>query len=299
MNSGPPTKNSTKNPTKKPSKKEKLASIAEWDAIIGRYPPGNRASLVQQIVLMLASNAFIVYQLVTHRMQPLHLVLLVAVEAVLLSVVAFVQSRTVPPEAKTPSEQTVGQRLGTLAFGLFWLAAVYSLVFVGLLGAGGALWGLVRQPLETIRQGGLLWPLTITVIAAFRDSVKDARYFREHGGKFMSTPGLNAIARWLTLFLGGIPFFIPLAAVGWVISKIIERLNRRMIKGTVPTDVRWAILVIPLLFLGMFSVMGSLLSAGLSGWAIGYCAAKFVSELLILCMPVIATKAKAQGTAAL
>ncbi|MEP7009705.1 MAG: hypothetical protein ABJC13_05220 [Acidobacteriota bacterium] len=295
MSSGPPTKN----PTKKKSKKEKLASIAEWDAIIGRYPPGNRASLVQQVVLMLASNAFIVYQLVTHRMQPLHLVLLVAIEAVLLSVVAFVQSRTVPPEAQTLSGQTARQRVGALAFGLFWLAMVYSLVFAGFLRAEGALWGLVRQPLETIRQGGLLWPLTITLIAAFRDSIQDASYFRDHRGKFLSTPGLNAVARWLTLFLGGIPFLIPLAAVGWVISKIIERLNRRMMKGTVPTDVRWALLVIPLLFLGMFSVMGSLISAGLSGWAICYCAAKFVSELLILCMPVIATKAKAEETAAL
>ena len=292
MSSGPPGK------TKK-SKKEKLASIAEWDAISGRYPPGSRFSLVQQIVLMLASNAFIVYQLVTHKMQPLHLVLLVAVEAVLLSVVAFVQSRTVPPEARTPSGQPVGQRISALAFGLFWLAAVYSFVFVGLLGAGGALWGLVRQPWETIRQGGLLWPLTITLIAAFRDSIGDASYFREKGGIFLSTPGLNALARWLTLFLGGIPFFIPLAAVGWVLSKVIERLNRRMMRGTVPTDVRWALLVIPLLFLGMFGVMGSLISAGLSGWAIGYCAAKFASELLILCMPVIAVKAKAEETAAL
>jgi hypothetical protein len=291
MSSGPPTK-------RKP-RKEQLASIAEWDAIIGRYPPGSRASLVQQIVLMLASNAFIVYQLVTHRMQPLHLVLLVAVEAVLLSVVAFVQSRAVPPEARTPSGQTAGQRIGALAFGLFWLAAVYSFVFVGLLGAGGALWALVRQPWETIRQGGLLWPLAITLFAAFRDSIQDASYFREKGGIFLSTPGLNAIARWLTLFLGGIPFFIPLVAVGWVLSKVIERVNRRGIQGSVPTDVRLAILVIPLLFLGMFGVMGSLISAGLSGWAIGYCAAKFASELLILCMPVIATKAKAEETAAL
>jgi hypothetical protein len=224
---------------------------------------------------------------------------LVAVEAVLLSVVAFVQSRSVPREAITPSGQTVGQRLGALAFGLFWLAMVYSLVFAGFLRAEGALWGFVRQPLETIRQGGLLWPLTITLIAAFRDSLQDARYFRDHGGKFMSTPGLNAVARWLTLFLGGIPFLIPLAAVGWVISKIIERLNRRLLQGTVPTDVRWALLVIPLLVLGMFSVMGSLISAGLSGWAVGYCAAKFVSELLILCMPVIAVKAKAEEKAAL
>ncbi len=277
------------------TKQEKLASIAEWDAIIGRYPPGGRAALAQQIAFMLGGNAFVVYLLATHKMQPIHLVLLVAIEAVLLSAVAFGQSRLVPLAARGESNQSAGQRIGVLAFGLFWLACVYGFVFFGFLHAEGAIRGFVDRPLETIRQAGLLWPLGITLAAALRDSTQDAAYFREHGGLFMSTPGLNAIGRWLTLFLGGIPYFIPLAAVAWGIGKGAERLSRR----TAPTDVRAALIVVPFLCLGVFGVMGSLLAAGLSGWAIGYCAAKFVSELLILCMPVIAVKAKAEETAAL
>ncbi len=288
MSSGPPNKN-------KKTKKEKLASIAEWDALAGRYPPGDRLALGQQIVLMLASNAFTVYLLVTHRMQPVHLVLLVAIEAVLLTLVSIGQSIFVPPEAKKASEQSVGQRIGALAFGLFWLAAVYSLVFAGLLHMDLSFGDQLQHPIEMIRQAGLVWPLGITLLAAIVDSVKDAAYFREHGGIFVSTPGLNAIARWLTLFLGGIPFFIPLVAVGWVISKVAERLNRR---STSVPDAGLAI-VVPILCLGVFGVMSSLISAGLSGWAIGYCSAKFASELLILCMPLIAVKARAEEIAAL
>lgn len=291
MSSGPPTKRKTK--------KEKLRSIAEWDAILGRYPPGNRLSLVRQIAMMLASNAFTVYLLITHRMQPVHLVLLVAIEAVLLSLVSIGQSSFVPAEAKPKSDQTPIQRIYTLAFGLFWLTVVYSLVFAGLFHMDLPFGTLIRNPLETLGRAGMYWPLGITLASAIADSWKDAVYFRERGGIFMSTPGLNAIARWLTLFLGGIPYLIPLAAVAWAISQGVKRLEKRMIRQSIPTDARLALLVVPLLGLGVFGVMGSLISAGLSGWAIGYCSAKFASELLILCLPVIAVKAKAEETAAL
>lgn len=289
MSSGPPTK------APKKSRKEKLASIAEWDALARRYPAGSRKALIQPIVLMLASNAFTVYLLVTHRMQPVHLVLLVAIEAVLLSVVSIVQSAFVPAEAKIKSGQNAIQRVFTLAFGLFWLAVVYSLVFAGLLRMDLPFGKLLRNPWETLEQAGMLWPLGITLLAALVDSVKDAAYFRREGGIFLSTPGLNAIPRWLTLFLGGIPFFVPLAAFAFGISKVAERLNKRPDLASVTG----LALVIPVLTLGMFGLIRGLLSAGISGWAIGYCSAKVASELLILCLPVIAVKAKAEEIAAL
>lgn len=287
MSSGPPNK--------KKSRKEKLASIAEWDALARRYPAGDRQALVTQIVLMLASNAFTVYLLMTHKMTPAHLVLLVAIEAVLLSLLSTVQSLFVPAEAKTKSDQTLVQRVYLLAFGLFWLTVVYSLIFAGLLHMDLPFGKLIRNPRETLEQAGMLWPLGITLIAALVDSWKDAAYFRAQGGMFLSTPGLNAIARWLTLFLGGIPFLIPLAAFVFGISKVAERLNRRPDSASIGA----AALVIPVLALGMFGLMSGLISAGISGWAIGYCSAKFVSELLILCLPVIAVKARDEETAAL
>lgn len=290
MSSGPATK------TPKKSRKEKLASIAEWDALARRYPAGGRKALVQQIVLMLAGNAFTVYLLVTHRMQPVHLVLLVAIEAVLLSVVSTVQSAFVPPESRPKSSgQTPVQRIFTLAFGLFWLTVVYSLVFAGFFHMDLPFEKLLRNPRETLEQAGMLWPLGITLLAALVDSVKDAAYFRREGGIFLSTPGLNAIPRWLTLFLGGIPFFVPLAAFVFGISKMAERLNKRPDLASVTG----LALVIPILALGMFGLIRGLLSAGISGWAIGYCSAKVASELLILCLPVIAVKARAEEIAAL
>ena len=287
MSSGPPGK--------KKSRKEKLASIAEWEALTKRYPAGDRQALAVQIALMLASNAFTVYLLMTGKMKPAHLVLLVAIEAILLTLVAVLQSATVPPEARPKSEQTPVQRIYTLAFGLFWLTVVYSLVFAGFFHMDLPFGKLIRNPRETLEQAGMLWPLGITLFAALVDAWKDAAHFREHGGTFLSTPGLNGIARWLTLFLGGIPFLIPLAAFAWVISQVAQRLSKRY----TPPRPEALLIVLPILALGMFGLIGGLLSAGISGWAIGYCSAKFVSELLILCLPVIAAKAKAEETAAL
>ncbi len=295
MSSGLPASRKPNAPKK--SRQEKLASIAEWDEIIRRYPPGDRASLVRQVAMMLVSNGFVVYQLITGRMTPLHLVLLVAIEAVLLTTLAYLQSLTVPAAARKPSDQTVGQRLFALGFGLFWLTAVYALVFAAFLRSGDEIAALVRHPWATLVEAGLLWPLGVTLAAALLDAFNDASYFAEHGGAFLSTPGLNGVARWLTLFLGGIPFFIPLAAVGGLISIVVKKLERRFDPSD--PEAKLVLLVVPLMGIGLFSVMGGLIKAGLSGWAIGYTSAKFVSELFILCIPVIAVKAKAEETAAL
>src|SRR4029079_17716134 len=111
---------------------------------------------------------------------------------------------------------------------------------------------------------------------------------------FISTPGLSAAARWLTLFLGGIPFVIPMFAVAVGISTLVKRLT----KGR-EEDIRWAIVLIPLLCLSVFGVMGWLIQHGVSGWAVGYCSAKFASEIFLVALPLIASKANAEETAEL
>ena len=49
----------------------------------------------------------------------------------------------------------------------------------------------------------------------------------------------------------------------------------------------------------LFGVFGGLISAGVSGWAVGYCCTKFVAELFVVCIPLIAHQAHAEESAAL
>jgi hypothetical protein len=276
---------------------EKRASIAQWEALLARYPPGSPLEQLWQLGVVLAANGTTLHLLVTRRMRPWELVALVALEAAVLTSIAWVQTRGLPESALMDKPQPLRQRLGVLAFGLFWLGCVYAIVLGVWLDTGALIALAVRQPLAALRRSGLYWPLAITLGGAVADAVRDRLHWRERGGYFLSTPGFNAGARWLTLFLGGIPFLVPIAAVGWGLVTLVERLAGRR-RGKAPPSGA-AIVLMPLLGVGIFGVMGWLLSAGVSGWAVGYCSAKLVSELLIACLPLIASKARAEETAAL
>jgi len=281
------------------SKEEKLASIAQWDAMLARYPLGSPLEQLWQFTVLLTSNGVTLHLLLTGRMRPWQLIVLVALEAAILTSIAWVQVRRVPASALMEKPQPLRQRLGVLAFGLFWLAFVYGLIVVGWLDSGPELAAAARQPLETLRRSGLRWPLAITVLGAAVDAVRDGLHWRERGGYFLSTPGFNAAARWLTLFLGGIPFLVPIAAVGWVIVTLVERLSGRRRGKTAGPPAAVELLLLPGLSLGVFGVMGWLISAGVSGWAVGYCSAKLVSEAIVCSLPLIAARARSEETAAL
>lgn len=275
------------------SKKQK--SIAEWDALVQRYPLSAPQALLQPALVTVGSNVLTVQLLVSGRMQPLQLVLLVGLEAFFLSLVGLVQTRSVPESALMEKPAPLGQRLATLSFGLFWLAVVYAAIFYFFLRAGDQLAALRDDPAGTLLAAGLQWPLALTVAGAVVDAVRDHLHFRDLGGYFISTPGLGAAARWLTLFLGGIPFVIPIFAIGVGVTTLVKRLS----KGRHEKDVRWAIVLVPLLSFSLFGVMGWLLNHGVTGWAVGYCSAKIASELFLVFLPLIASRAKAEETAAL
>ncbi len=286
------------------TKTQKLKSIAEWDALIRRYPLGSRGDLVRQLALTVLSNLVVARLLITGQMLPFHLVLLVALEALLLSSIAYAQHRFVPRTAimESPEKQSVGQRIFTLGFGLFWLAGVYGMVLSFLAPSGDAVRTFLDDPLAGIVAARLHWPLAITAGSALFDAVRDHLHWREvqepHGGFFVSTPGFSAVARWLTLFLGGIPFLMPLAILAFGLSVLIKRLEKKVSLAT-PDNAKWAVLVVPLLGFAIFGTMGTLLRAGLAGWVIGYTVAKIASEIFIVCLPLIATKAKTEESAAL
>ncbi len=145
-------------------KAEKLASIAQWDALLARYPPGSPWDLLWQLIVVLGANGVTLQLLISGRMRPFALVALVALEAVALSTIAWAQVRGVPAAALMDKPQPLRERLGVLAFGLFWLGFVYAIILGAFLDSGDELVAAARAPLATLRKSGLAWPLLITLV---------------------------------------------------------------------------------------------------------------------------------------
>lgn len=280
----------------------KAQRVGYWDQMLRRYPLASPVGLGLQFGGTLAGNGVVAWLVITGRMSPFELVLLVAIEALLLIGVAWLQKRSVPPEAIEPDGMTRKDRLTTLGFMLFWLAGVYSFVFLGFVPSGAEILGALRDPIGFLAASTIKWPLLITLVLALIDAMQDHRHFRRHGGMFFSTPGLQGAARALTLILGGIPFAVPFFGVVIGLKLGVERLHGWLTRGV--TSPNWKALLTTLLggaVLGL--VLGGIaladhidraLASGVAWWALCYGAAKFVSELFVASMPLIATKAKAE-----
>lgn len=284
------------------SKRRKLASIAYWDALRRRYPVGSHWELVRQGGGVLAANLLAARALVRGEMRPWELVVLVAFEAIAYALVAWIQVLCVPPASRPEAEEKkppLGARLGALGFGLFWLVCVYGIVFGFLLRDLAPFLAAAQEPLAYLRHSAIRWPLAVAVGGVLIDAIADRHFWLRHGGTFVSTPAFTAMARWLTLFLGGIPFFVPFAAGGWGIAQVAKSIERRHPTGPKRGQLPAAIFVLPVLGIGLLMLVGWLLEAGELGWTIGYCSAKFVSEMLILGVPLLAERASAEERAAL
>ncbi len=297
-------------------KSAQRAPRGQWDALLARHPLGAPLDLVSQAIVVLSANAFVFHLLWTKQMHPFELVLLVGLEAVLLSLVAWVQMRFVPRSAWMSKPRPLRARLAVALFGLIWLGMVYGIFLGAFLGSGAQLVAAARAPWVTMQRSGLVWPLAIAVLGALVDSVRDYMHWRSRGGAFVSTPGFYAGARWLTLFLGGIPFFIPLVVLFFGTVALIQRasatLARRFADGDsaspaaasagarpAPALPQWLQVVfggvLLLAFAAIFNGIGWALESGVAGWAIGYCSAKLVSEAFITFLPLIASRARAAG----
>lgn len=249
---------------------------------IDRDPPGRRRALWKQVTSVVVGNAVVAYLLLVRQINPVYLVLLVGLEAMLLSVVETCQQAFVPREA-IPEELRGGGRLFTLAFCLVALLFMNGMLLAGMFDAGPALLVLLKHPIEELVRAQLFWPLAITLAAGLLDARRDLKNFAAAGGTLVSTPGWNGRARWLTLTLGAIPSAIILLAPIWVAGKVLERSQRK-----VTNLLLWALggIVLSGFYLAYLQV-----SSGFVGWTIGYCIAKVTSELLILTMPLAAAPA--------
>jgi sterol desaturase/sphingolipid hydroxylase (fatty acid hydroxylase superfamily) len=287
----------------------KRASLSQWEQLMARYPLGSRGMIAWQVLSTLAANGIIVWLIATARMTPFELVALVAIEVVLLVGIGWLQGRSVPVAAREKQAMAPRERLVTGAFALFWLGGVYSFVFLGFVPSGEEIGRALRDPIAFLAGSNLKWPLLITLAGAALDVMQDAAHFRRHGGTFISTPGFHGAARWLTLFLGGIPFFVPLVGIVVAIKLVADRvgpaLTRRLGSPRLPVQML-LILMIPVSILLAILGLGWIADAveGWTGpvaevawWAWCYGAAKFVAELFIVCLPLIAHKAHAEESA--
>jgi hypothetical protein len=268
----------------------RLRSLAFWEALQTRYPLGSRWELVRPAASVVAANVVTARALFRGEMRPWELVVLVALEALAFSVIAWIQNFSVPPEARADhgeKKPTPLQRLGTLTFGLFWLLFVYGLVFGGYLREIPEWGALARDPFAFLGRSAIRWPLAISIGGAILDAVADRQFWRHRGGTFVSTPGFTGVARWLTLIFGAIPFFVPFAAGAGVIAAVAKLVEKR---GGPRPKAHWALFLIPVLAILLFVAMGRLIQAGEVGWATGYVSAKLAMELLLLGVPLLARR---------
>jgi len=280
----------------------KTRRVGYWDSMLRRYPLASPWGLVLQIGATLAANGLIAWLVISGRMTPFELVLLVLIEALLLIGIAWLQKRSVPADAVESDGMSGKERLKTLGFLLVWLAGVYSFVLFGFVPSGAEMLGALRDPLGFLAGSSIKWPLLITVTLAAIDAAQDRRHFRRHGGMFYSTPGLQGTARALTLILGGIPFVVPVFGFAIGLKLGVERAHGWLTRGA--ANPSWKAFISTVLALAVLGcVIGGLalvdyidhaLASGVAWWALCYGAAKFFSELFIVCLPLIAAKAKAE-----
>jgi hypothetical protein len=265
------------------------------DAVLGRMPADRGGFLGIGVIGLLLANGLVVSYLIRGIMTPLELVVLVALEALLLSLIVRLQYLFVPRKARPVAKDDGGSKLVRLVFVLAWLAITYYLVFWIYFGSGDSVSQAWQNPAALLAQPQILWPLLITLVGAVLDAVQDHVHFRQRGGQFVSLSEFGAMARWLTLILGAIPFLIPLLALAMGIAtgvKIWEgRQRSRPLPGLGSVFMVFMVVAAALVVALSATIIG-LFKMGVAGWAIGYVSAKIASEALVLAIPHILARIK-------
>jgi len=264
---------------------------AEWQALTARYPMSHPATLAVPLLSALAANGTLCWLVVTRALSPFELVLMVVIEAILFVLIAWLQHVPVP-KASRLSGNPMGwvARLVQSLFALVWLGAMYGMVLFLWYRQGGEARSLVADPWAYLGQSKLWIPVAIAAAGAMVDALLDWQHWRKHGGLFVSTPATTGAARWLTLFLGGIPFMMPMLLILLAISQVAE-----LAKKIVGKNHALPLVLIPVVMLCVAGSMGWMMQSGVSGFAIGYTTAKFAADGLIVFLPWIGKKALTEG----
>jgi hypothetical protein len=140
---------------------------------------------------------------------------------------------------------------------------------------------------------GLHWPLLVTLVPGLAHAFGDDAHYRRHGAPFLSTVTHDAIARYLTLIFGGIPFAMPFFVVVIGGFKAVEFLLRRA--RVAPGQSALGALAMIAIGYGGFALVGLLIANGVAGWAIGYILAKLAAELMVAAIPLVMAKVARDG----
>ena len=260
-------------------------------AYLKRFPAQGIAGVAVNLLLVLATNAAVFWLLMDGRLRSAHLVALVALEAVLMILVVQVSIARVPDAHLDEPRKPWRERAPVLAFAAVWLLCAYGLTLVMIDGWRDA-FELLRSA-DAWLDAGLHWPLALTLVTAIVHVAQDHAHYRRHGPPFISTVAHDALARWLTLLLGAIPFAMPFFAVVMGGIKGIEYLLKRA-KIAPGQSVLGTLAVLGVAGLG-FALVSALISNGVAGWAIGYVLAKLIAEAAVACVPLVMAHVAKEG----
>lgn len=265
-------------------------SRADALAYLKRFPAQGRVTVAVNIALALAGNSLVLWLLIAGRFRAAHLIALVMIETVLLVAIAWVLHRLVPRRHWLEQPKPWRERIPTLFFLLVWISVAYGITLLIIHGSGDFL--ALRSHHAWI-DAGLHWPLAFTLLLALAHALSDLGHYRRHGGPFHSSVSQDALARLLTLLLGGIPFAMPFFAVALGGIKGVAFIAKKA--RVAPEKSVLAGGAMLLVAFASFGVIQLLISSEVTGWAIGFVFAKLIAEVLIACIPLLMTQVAREG----
>ena len=248
-----------------------------------RFPAQGAASTLSNIAMVLIGNALVFWLLWSGELRAAHLIALVMLETMLLLAISWLLQRAIPRKDWLEQPKPWREKLPILMFVLVWLGGAYGITLAMISGYPDFI-ALLKSPQAWI-ETRLYIPLLYTLGLALVHAVADLRHYRQRGGPFVSDVGHDAMARYLTLVLGGIPFAMPFFAAAIGGFKGVEYVaGKARVDPARSTLAGAAMLVV---FSGSFWLIEGLMTSGVHGWAIGFVFAKLIAEVLIVCMPLI------------
>jgi hypothetical protein len=262
---------------------EETLTRADARAYLRRFPAQGVWQVAFNLLLVFGGNAIVLYLLLSGRMRAAHLIVLVAVEAVLLIVIAALSTVGVPPGDRFEKPMPWRERLPTLLFGVFWIAGVYAITLVFIHGWPD-LFALLRSA-DAWFVAGLFVPIAYTAGTALLQAGADRVHYRRHGRPFISGVAGPLLARILTLVLGGVPFAMPFFVAVFGAVKGVEFVLRKA--RVRPAQSVLAGVGMPVIAYGAFALVGVLIEQDVAGWAIGFVLAKLIAESMVAAIPLV------------
>ena len=258
-----------------------------------RFPAQGKAQVAINLGMVLAGNGIVFWLLSSGSLREAHLIALVMAETILLIAIAWLLQRCVPKQdwlEKPKPWREIGPVLG---FVMVWLGGAYGMTLLVVNGYPDVL-ALLRTPHIWI-ESKLYLAVLYTVLLALVHALVDLGHYRRNGGPFVSEVSHDAMARYLTLILGAIPFAMPFFAVTIGGFKGLEYVfGRARIDPARSVLAAAAMLVVA----GAgFVVVKLLIDSGVHGWAIGFVFAKLIAEIMIVCIPLVMVRVLAEETA--